>query len=187
VSDRKLPEPIKPRTLLRRKNPIFGYDYVTSDGRYEATAQYADNRGGGYTPRVSQYSVLDTHTGETSYVPRLDDVRLYYCTPINEMPWLVHDVDDGVLRVAPTRQAAVEWASSLAEASKVLERHQYGTGRYEYVFTDSDGDICGNYGIVRADVAHLAGFDATQQPLYPFPDDPFEMVDRPAPKAEEAA
>lgn len=186
MSDRKLPMPIKPRTLIRRKNPIFGYDYVTSDGRYEATAQYADNRGGGYTARISRYRVVDKRTGEVMYWERLDDVRWLYCTPIAEMPWIVHDVDDGVLRVEPTRKAAVAWASSLAEATRVGNRHQYGTGRYEYVFTDSDGDICGNYGIIRADVAHLAGIDAVQQPLYPFPDEPFEMVDRPAPKTKEA-
>jgi len=187
VTGRQLPPPIKPRTLLRRANKIFGYDYATSDGQYEITPQYADNRGGGHTPRIEQYRVKDTRTGKTTYVPRIETVRWLYCTPANEMPWLVHDVDEGVLRVEPTRQAAVDWASSLAEASKVLERHHYGTGGYEYVLGDSDGDICGNFNIVRADLAHLGRIDATQQPLYPFPDDPFEQVDRPTPKPEAAA
>lgn len=183
---RKLPQPIKPRTLVRR--PTYGgNDYITSDRRYEVTPQFADHRNGGRTPRIEQYQVKDTTTGKTTYVPRLEDVRWIYCTPVNEMPWIVHDVDEGVLRVEPTRKAAIAWASSLAEASKVLERHRYGSGSYEYVFGDSGGDVCGNYIIVRADLAHIAQIDAVEQPMYPFPDDPFEMVDRPAPKVMEAA
>jgi hypothetical protein len=157
VSDGKLPPPIKPRTLVRRKNSIFGYDYFTSDGRYKITPYYADNRGGGHTARIDHYQVQDTQTGKTIDVPRLDDVRLYYCTPINEMPWLVCDMDDGVMRIEPTYANAVEW------------RRSFDDGLF----------------IVRADRAHLQGWDALQQPLYPYPDDPFERVDRPAPNTEE--
>jgi hypothetical protein len=182
----RLPPPIKPRTLVRRKT-YGGFDYTTSDGRYEISPQYAENRLGGYTPRIERYRVLDTTTNKSAYWPRLEDVRWLYCTPIAKMPWLVYDVDDGVLRVEPSRQAAVDWASSFADAAKIMERHEYSTGHYEYVFADSDGDICGNFIIVRADVAHVAHIDAVQPPVYPFPDDPFEEVDRPEPKAEEAA
>jgi hypothetical protein len=188
VIARKLPPPIKPRTLVRRKNPIHGYDYSTNDGRYEIYPIYKDRRYSGRSNVVDSWGIRDLHSGEkrATYYPRLEDIRLYYCTPVNEMPWIVHDVDDGVLRVEPTRKAAIAWASSLAEATKVLERHRYASGGYEYVFGDSDGDVCGNYNIVRADLAYIAHIDATQQPLYPFPDDPFEQVDRPAPKTATA-
>lgn len=189
MSDRRLPEPIKPRALRRRKNPIHGFDYFTSDGRYEVYPLYKDRRYGGRSNVVDSWGIRDLRDNKqrARYYPRLEDIREYYCAPGGKVPWLVHDMDEGVLRVEPTRQAAVAWASLLAEAARVKERHQYGDGRYEYVLADSDGDVCGNYLIVRADVAHLGGIDPVQQPLYPFPDDPFEQVDRPAPKVEEAA
>jgi hypothetical protein len=189
MSERKMPQPIKPRTLMRTRNPVHGHDYTTSDGRYEIYPIYKDRRYGGRTSAVDSWGIRDLHDNKAhpKYYPRLDDIRDYYCTPVNKMPWLVYDADEGVLRVEPTRQAAAAWASSLAEATKVLERHRYGSGAYEYVFGDSGGDICGNFIIIRADLAHITHYDATQQPLYPFPDDPFEQVDRPAPKAEEAA
>lgn len=168
---RPLPPPIKPRALKRSH-----YDtYVTTDGRYRFDPQYRGMALIGYTAE-------DLHNpGRYRGIGGVHPLRYWrelLCSPSGKVPWVVCDVDDGVLRVEPTRAAAVEWARSFADAAGVKERHQYGEGRYEYVFADSDGDICGGVNIVRADVAHASGIDPLQQPLYPFPDEPFERVER---------
>ncbi|MFJ9378978.1 hypothetical protein [Streptomyces sp. NPDC101455] len=155
MEPRKLPPPIKPRKLMRRRNPTFGFDYFTSDGRYEITPQYADNRYGGRTARIDRWAVRDLKAtdrdGNTRYHPLLVDVRLYYCAPGGNVPFLVCGMDEGVMRVEPTRSAAAHWR------------------------TYFDDDLT----IVRADRARFQGWDPVQQPAYPFPDEPFEYVERP--------
>jgi hypothetical protein len=155
---RPLPEPIKPRALQRRKNPVYGYDYSTSDGRYEVYPLYRDRTNGGRTNKVDSWVIKDLQDPEwTRYYPLLDDIRRYYCAPGGKVPWLVCDMDEGVLRVEPSMRAAAKWATYF-----------------------NDGLF-----IVRADRAHYQGYNPVQQPLYPYPDDPFEKVDRPT--SEEAA
>jgi len=54
--------------------------------------------------------------------------------------WIVADMDDGVLRRAPTRRAGVTWA--LAHfGGLLLERHGYsGCWEYLFGFPDEGGD-----------------------------------------------
>lgn len=98
--------------------------------------------------------------------------------------WLVCDMDDGVLRREPTRKAALRWWMRLQDAPRVLERHTYGPGSYDYTVGYSAEDNAGSVAIIRADVAEYAGWDLGQTPLYPSADEPFEPVDRPAKQDE---
>lgn len=164
---------------MRRRNPIYGFDYFTSDGRYKASPMYAHARYGGRTPRIEQWALRDLQNPETRvrYYPRLDDIRLYYCAPDGKVPWLVCDMDDGVLRVEPDRAAAARWGSIYAGDSEWRFRRT-AAGSYECFYGPRSEESASLF-IMRGDVAHHAGFDPLQQPLHPFPDDPFEQVDRP--------
>lgn len=96
--------------------------------------------------------------------------------------WLVCDMDDGVLRREPTRRKALDWWKSLNEAPRVLGSHRYAEGSYSYTVGHSAEDHAGSVAIVRADVAHYDGWDADQQPLYPYDDDRrFEREERKEP------
>ncbi|MEV7675023.1 hypothetical protein [Streptomyces sp. NPDC088752] len=154
MNTRPLPPPIKPRALKRAKS---GFGYETTDGRYEVTPAYAPSLRGGSVSRPSDWIVTDRTTSRSRSYPDLAMVRELYCAPGGKVPWLVCDMDDGVLRVEPTRAAAAEW------------RTYFDDGLF----------------LVRADRARASGWDPEQQPLYPYPGDPFEQVDRPAPKTEE--
>ncbi|MEU6362190.1 hypothetical protein [Streptomyces albidoflavus] len=154
MNTRPLPPPIKPRVLKKAKT----FDgYVTSDGRYEARpARYGTNR------RVRFWEVTEPGKVPPSgpapdprLFPSLEELRRALCAPGGKIPWLVCDMDDGVLRVEPTRAAAAEWR------------------------TYFDDDLF----VVRADRAESQGWDPLQRPYYPHPDDPFERVDIPAPAA----
>ncbi len=92
------------------------------------------------------------------------------------MTWIVADMDDGVLRRAPTRRTGVTWA--LAHfGSLLLERHGY-SGCWEYLFGFPDEDSGDSVFIVRADCLARNGWDLEQVPLFPLVDDPHEHVDR---------
>ncbi len=107
-----------------------------------------------------------------------------------EGSWLVLDMDDGLLRRAPTRKAALSWWMQLNDTGRVIKRSTSGPGAYNYVTASGSGrdDSCGGVFIERADVARRAGWDPSQQPLYPNADKPFLRVERPAPdKPEEAS
>ncbi|MFC9973518.1 hypothetical protein ACFVH6_21750 [Spirillospora sp. NPDC127200] len=91
--------------------------------------------------------------------------------------WLVCDMDDGVLRREPTRAAARAWWLSHEGAARVIARHRYMPGSYEYIVGQNVED-CASAFIVRSDVAHLGGWDPHQAPLYPHADDPFKRVVR---------
>lgn len=176
MSARRLPEPIKPRKLVRRRNPIHGFDYFTSDGRYEVYPIYKDRRYGGRSNVVDSWGIRDLRSGEkrAKYYPRLEDIRLYYCAPDGKVPWLVCDMDDGVLRVAESMKAAVEWAASHACAPVRERSHGKGSTCYDYVFGHPGEDSNTCVFIMRADHAVKHGFDPVQQPFYPYPDDPHD-------------
>lgn len=173
---RKLPPPINPRKLLRTKNVTYGFDYTTSDDRYLVDPSYADTPQGGRTARIDRWIVTDTSTGKITDVPTLDQFRELYCAPEGKVPWLVCDMDDGIVRVEPTRAAAVEWACIHGDG-KVISRERQGEGWYDY-HIGYKRDDCSLVWIARADIVHWHGFDPIQQPLYPFPDDPYEHVAR---------
>lgn len=96
------------------------------------------------------------------------------------MDWLVLDMDDGVVRREPTRKAAVDWLTGLTEG-KVLSRYSYGPGAYEYR-VGLDMDDCASWFVEREDVAddpnRKGGWDITQRPTYPHPDDPYQYEER---------
>ncbi|MFF7198273.1 hypothetical protein ACFZAM_31760 [Streptomyces sp. NPDC008079] len=162
-----LPPPIKPRRLLR---DLLNGGYTTSDDRYHLTPYYDPNeviRGRG--PR--RWDVVDTLSVEAPWVGTLDEFRTARCAP-DGVPWLVLDMDQGVVRAEPTRQAAVRWACHHHDG-RVISRERRGEGWYDYSIGYSSSD-CSLVWIARADIAHRHGADAEQQPWYPYPDSPHE-------------
>lgn len=91
--------------------------------------------------------------------------------------WLVGDMDDGVLRIEPTRTDALGWAMRDACADRVRHRHHYGSHNYGYVLAANDPDDCTSRFIGRTDTAHLQGYDPNQPPLYPVPNEPYTLVE----------
>ncbi|MGW9069237.1 hypothetical protein ACWGQT_07305 [Streptomyces yangpuensis] len=177
MTERTLPRTIRPRVLKRTK----GVDgYVTSDGRYEVLpARFGvDRRVRFWTAR----DLRDSSGSEPRQYPDLDAVRSALCAPYGKVPWLVCDMDQGVLRVEPTRNEAVRWAAIFFDADEW--RHSRGGICHEYFF-GPENDYESVF-IVQADNAHRGGFDPEQQPLHPFADDPYEEVARPEPTATEA-
>ena len=94
------------------------------------------------------------------------------------MSWCVLDMDDGLLREVKTRKEAVEWAVGL-HGSKVLERHSYGPGAFQYVIGYPGEDRAHSVFIERRDVAtKRGGWDLDQEALYPLYDEPYRRVER---------
>jgi hypothetical protein len=92
--------------------------------------------------------------------------------------WLVLDMDDGLLRREPSRTAAVQWYKGLT-GSKVIARHSYGPGAYEYICGFGSEDRDSGKFIEREDVAaSRGGWDLSRSPLYPYEDRPYERVER---------
>ncbi|MFD8656506.1 hypothetical protein, partial [Streptomyces mirabilis] len=151
MSTPTLPPPIKPRTLKRAR-----HGYVTTDGRFEITPAYSPTLQRGSASRPSYWVVKDT-TGqqeERDYLT-LDIVREYYCAPGGKVPWLVCDMDRGIVRVEPTRAAAVEWACHHNDG-KVINRESGGEAWYDYRI-GYDREDCSTIWIARADVVHRHG------------------------------
>jgi len=97
-------------------------------------------------------------------------------------PWLVLDMDEGVIRREPTRRAAVAWMLEHC-GGRVLSRHTYGPGAYEYHVGDpAEGNaVC--YFVERLARAVRSGWDWWFEipDAYPYPDRPHESdpdVDR---------
>jgi len=86
--------------------------------------------------------------------------------------WYVLDMDQGVLRKEPTRKAALKWWMDLQGTGKVLRRHPFGPGAYEYVTGFEGGgedDTCGGIFIECEDAALRGGWSLDVEPLYPYP------------------
>lgn len=179
TTDPKLPPPVKPRTLLHARD--FGY--VTSDGRYRFIPQYRPRPLGGRCSKIDGWVVHDSTPGpdgkprgSRAYGWPLAEVRDLYCTPGDRMPWLVCDMDDGVVRVAASRRAAVAWCSALTGMPVLGRAHAAGSTCYDYTFGSADD--CVGFFVVRADHAHRHGFVADQQPLYPYVNQPWQRGPR---------
>lgn len=89
-------------------------------------------------------------------------------------PWLVLDMDEGVIRREPTRRAAVAWITEHHDA-QVVSRRRYRAGDYEYHIGnpgDEESGVC--YFVQRLDMAVLDGWDHWFEipDLYPFPRQP---------------
>lgn len=91
--------------------------------------------------------------------------------------WAVCDVDDGVLRVEPTRRAAVRWLTR-HYGGEVLARYAYGPGKFEYTIGIRGEDGVAGAFVVRTDRLASGSWDLDQTPLYPLPDDPDERIER---------
>lgn len=80
--------------------------------------------------------------------------------------WFVCDMDDGVLRREASRETALAWWLSHNDTTRILARHSFGPGSYEYrVGTDSENGA--SAWIVREDRMASGGWNAEQDPLYP--------------------
>lgn len=90
-------------------------------------------------------------------------------TWVNRMRWFVCDMDDGVLRIEPTRKAAVDWWKDHCDTTNVIRRHNYGPGKYEYQVGASEDDSSSAF-IVREDLLEAGGWDPNQLPMFPFPE-----------------
>ena len=91
-------------------------------------------------------------------------------------PWLVLDMDEGVLRREPTRRAAVDWIIA-RDGGNVLRRHCSGPGAYEYTIGYAGDDGTSNYFVERLDAAVRAGWDHcfTVPDKHPYPDRPHDQ------------
>lgn len=92
-------------------------------------------------------------------------------------PWLVLDMDDGLLRRERTRKAAVEWLLDHCDAPQVVSRDDYRSGAYGYHVGTKDDTTSAFIEHERA--APQGGWDVTQAALYPHEDAPHEYVPRP--------
>ncbi|WP_428957862.1 hypothetical protein [Streptomyces sp. cg35] len=164
-----LPKPIKPRVLKK----THGEDgYRTTDGRYMVLPQrYGVDR------RVRFWKAIDLTVPRED--PRrsrdfvdLDAVRRTLCAPGNRVPWLVCDMDQGVMHVAESRRAAVAWAASHADAPVRQREHAKGSTCYDYTFgfPGEDSNTC--LFVMRADHAARHRFDPVQEPWFPYADHP---------------
>ena len=93
------------------------------------------------------------------------------------MTWAVADMDEGILRREPSRQAALRWVLDHHCTNRVLRRHAYGPGAYEYR-VGADMEDGSEAFIVREDQLASHGYDPEQVSLYPLPKDPHQRVDR---------
>lgn len=90
------------------------------------------------------------------------------------LPWLIVDMDEGLLRREPTRAAAVKWCRGWH--GPVLERHRYSPGAYSYSFGVRGEERAQFFFIEREDAAkNGAGSHVWRNaPKYPYPDRPYD-------------
>jgi hypothetical protein len=162
-----------------------GPGFVTSDHRYRFTPMPA----GANTPPGWNIERNTAWRPTGNATPRLwalyvqtfatfEELRNEYTTPESRMPWVVADMDEGILRTARNITTARTWAKShLATTTLRLVSGRDATCR-EYQEPEGNSVF-----IMRADHAYQHGFDATQQPRYPYPDQPHTEVDRPETEA----
>ncbi|MFE6000403.1 hypothetical protein ACFQ6C_26640 [Streptomyces sp. NPDC056454] len=171
---RRLPPPIKPRRLIRAKD---GYTYVTSDDRYTVVPAYSPTLQGGSASRPSYWVVKDRSAREATREYRtLTLVRELLCAPHGYVPWLVCDLDAGIVRVESSRADAVRWART-HHRGRTIGRDIVADGWFSYRIGVSPTQY-DEVWVGRADVVHRQGFDPVQEPLYPYPDSPNEQGPR---------
>jgi len=92
--------------------------------------------------------------------------------------WYIVDMDDGIVRRDPRKAGALHWCEGQAEG-RILPgpRKTLSPGFYEY-FIGFDIEDCTQFWIARGDAAVRQGFDITQEPIYPYPDRPYERGPR---------
>jgi hypothetical protein len=95
------------------------------------------------------------------------------------MVWLAFHMDDGLLRTGPTRAALVKWyVGEHCATASMVRRHKFRSGDYEYSLHEPGAERGSNVWILTLERATRARFDTSQQPLYPYPDDPYKRVER---------
>jgi hypothetical protein len=96
--------------------------------------------------------------------------------------WYVCDTNAGVLRVEPTRRAAVNWWMRHADRNAVFARRIHATGYYSYtVGQRGDRDSGSETAIVREDKLRLYGIHTPPDEIavrYPWPDAPHDDTPR---------
>lgn len=92
-----------------------------------------------------------------------------------KLPWLVIDMDEGLLRREASRTAAVEWCRNWY--GPVVERDRYSPGAYGYHFGVRGEERIHFLFIEREDAAKTgAGSNVfNDRPKYPFPDKPYDQ------------
>ncbi|MEW9530656.1 hypothetical protein [Microbispora sp. NPDC049125] len=90
--------------------------------------------------------------------------------------WYVFSMDDGVLRRDQTRNECLSWAMRREGCDRLPPRagRRSEDGVYEYRVGRRV------YWIARGDVAAGSGLDLDQEPLFPYPDEPFKQGSREA-------
>lgn len=98
---------------------------------------------------------------------------------IRKTDWLILDMDEGLLRVEPTRRDAVTWCTE-QDGYVVRGRHCYGPGAYEYGFWWKGNEDSGHgLFIERFDTVGPTGWmwAVEQGARYPHPDQPYKRID----------
>ena len=90
--------------------------------------------------------------------------------------WHVCDMDDGILRSAPTKRELVDWWRHMHFGRTQVRRG--GSGDYAISSYERGAEYSDSGWIMTSEAAARHGFDPEQRALYPDPDDPFERVDR---------
>lgn len=92
-------------------------------------------------------------------------------------PWLVLDMDEGLIRREPSRKAAVAWCTGRS-GIKVLSRHCFRPGAYQYTFGWPGEDSGFGHFIEHEDAARDGGWECLDdEAKYPHADDPYQQRD----------
>lgn len=84
------------------------------------------------------------------------------------MKWYVIDMDEGLLKVERLRRDAVAWLMDHHLADRVVERHQYAEGNYEYKVGSGDPYDSDSAFILREDkLERYFGHKPTEEDLTP--------------------
>jgi len=93
---------------------------------------------------------------------------------VKKQQWMILDWQEGLVRIEPTRRAAVAWCTGYA-GHQVESRDKFRDGAYRYVFGYGDGSDSGfSQFIEREDIAHRDWSEALAKgPKYPYADRPY--------------
>ncbi|GAA3722799.1 hypothetical protein GCM10022224_104510 [Nonomuraea antimicrobica] len=91
--------------------------------------------------------------------------------------WYIVNEDDGIVRREPTLGALVRWALIAYDGWVLPGKKRVRDGHYRYAIgEDRDNHLL--VSVFRRDVLAHAAYDLAQEPLYPYPDDPWQLGPR---------
>ncbi|GAA3251365.1 hypothetical protein [Nonomuraea helvata] len=91
--------------------------------------------------------------------------------------WYIVNEDDGIVRREPTRAALVRWARFAYEGHVLPGKKRVNDGHYRYAI-GADRDDYRLVSVFRRDALKHTAYDLDQEPLYPYPNDPWQLGPR---------